>query len=315
MKSPDASSPPDGTKKSRGLSLTTAALLAGAVGLLAIMGTALVMSGFARSKIEPQAAQAHPDFESPPAVPDPKESLLSTIHELRDDRASALALKSLPHITASITRRFGDEGSKGVYEALVTGGSIPMSNCVIIVDPERIDSSTWLKTYTGYVRKLGERPYTMTTTVTSDLGISSHDHQEYIESYEAADDPEILLRGVDGKLEKAELDFIARFPDPGELQIIQKERSDAVIADLNALPDNATNNQIADLRGEVNELKSFRIDDVELTTRLDNREREIQEQREAAKARAAQSQQTPQFQAMPQKYYGTDGSSGMAGGR
>lgn len=217
----------------RALPLVTVVIIVLSVVVAAILGTVVVLRA-----TTPAPASIHTVLSSTstpsgtnstPVASDATpsaEQVLGQVRDLRQRREVLVQQVQAPAMTVYYLKRFSSQGSLGVYEGFLDDRKLGPSRCVLIADPQHLhDAIAGTKSYTGKLVKLGERPYTMTTSVRGALGETTRDSTEFVETYEIAVDPEGNLRQFDERLDAAERLLEQSFPNLSEAQALPAERA------------------------------------------------------------------------------------------
>lgn len=212
----------------RALPLATVVIISLSVAVAAIIGTVVVLTHTNAAPTSAlMAASSPPPTPSPSAVATPSaEQLLIQIRDLRQRREVLVQQVQEPTVAIYNLKRFSDQGRQGVYEGILNHPTLGPSRCVLIADPSRLTEGAFgLKSFIGKLVKMGERPYTMTTSVRGALGETTRDSSEYVNTYEIAVDPEGDLRQLDVQLDTAEHLLEQSFPNLPEAQALPAERA------------------------------------------------------------------------------------------
>jgi hypothetical protein len=233
---PDPSTPSSRRRErqpARTLPLATVVIITLSVAVAAILGTVVVLNRTtpaptnvsAASSSTPPTSRTGSTPTASAATPS-AEQVLGQVRDLRQRREVLVQQVQGPTMTVYYLKRFSSQGSLGVYEGFLDDRKLGPSRCVLIADPQRLrDAIAGTKSYTGKLVKLGERPYTMTTSVRGALGETTRDSTEFVETYEIAVDPEGDLRQLDERLDAAEHQLEQSFPNLPESQALPAERA------------------------------------------------------------------------------------------
>lgn len=220
------------------LSIRAMLIIAVSVGIAAVIGTVVVLRGGDAGTTTPttsaSTATAPPTTASSSATPtpaaEPYRQAMAQFTDLCQRRADLTRQVREPVVSIINLRRFTDDGSEGVYEGILNHPQRGPSRCVLIADPARItDGALGLKSFTGRVVKLGEKPYVMTTTVRGALGETARESKEYFDTFRpCAGDPETDLQRVTAQLVAVEQQVLTQFPDTPEAKAIrQRQQAEA----------------------------------------------------------------------------------------